>query len=408
MKAIQFVQSIPRYLPSKAIGTFYQPIFWSRLSCLEYREVPEPHLPNENWAKIKVRYGGICGTDVGTIFLHTSPSLSAFVSFPFTLGHENVGTIAELGSGVEGFEVGERVVVNPTLSCEVRGFTDLCPACQKGDVHLCQRFTGGDIAPGLLLGSCRDTGGSWSSFFVAHKSQLLKVPASVDDENGVMVEPFSVALHAVMRNYPHDEEAVLVMGAGVIGICVVTALRALGSKARVIVLAKYPFQEEAARRYGANQVIRLERGGGHYEKLAEALGATLHKPLLGKQAMVGGADLVFDCVGSGDSIDDALRFTRSGGKMVLMGLAAFPKGIDWTPIWLNEIEVKGSYTYGTELYQGRRMHTFQVALDLMAEGKVDLAPVVTHKFKLEDYQKALAAVANKGRSGVIKAVFAFE
>jgi len=223
-----------------------------------------------------------------------------------------------------------------------------------------------------------------------------------------MVEPFSVALHAVLRNAPRDEETVLVMGAGVIGICVVAALRALGSRARVIVLSKYPFQARAAERYGADQVIPLDRSVDHYQELARALGATLHKPLLGKPAMVGGADLVFDCVGSGGSIDDALRFTRSGGRMVLIGAAALPKGIDWTSIWLNEIEVKGSYIYGTELYQGQRMHTFQIALDLMAEGKVDLAPLVTHRFKLEDYREALATVAHKGRTEVMKAVFAFE
>jgi len=406
VKAVQFVWSIPRYLISKALGAFYRPIFWSRLSCLRYCEVPEPSLPNENWAKIKVRYGGICGTDMGTIFLHTSPILSSFTSFPFTFGHENVGTIAELGSGVEGFEVGERVVVDPTLNCEVRGFSDLCPACRRGDTNLCQRFTEGDIAPGLLIGYCRDTGGSWGPFFVAHKSHLLKLPASVSDENAVMVEPFSVALHAVMRNYPRDDQTVLIMGAGVIGLVVVAALRALGSKARVIVLAKYPFQAEMAEHYGADRVVRMAKG--FYDELAQALGAMLHKPIMGKPAVVGGADLVFDCVGSGSSIDDALRFTQSGGKMVLIGAASLPKGIDWTSIWLNEIEVKGSYTYGIESYQGKRMHTFEVALDLMAEGKVDLAPLVTHRFRLEDYQQALATVANKGRNKLIKAVFVFE
>lgn len=408
MKAIQFVQSIPRYVLSRAISTLYPPILWSRLSCLKYREVPEPPLPNEDWVKVKVRYGGICGSDMGLIFLHNSPSLSAFVSFPFTVGHENVGTIAELGSEVEGFEVGERVVVDPTLSCEVRGFADLCPACRRGDTNLCQRFTEGAIAPGLLIGNCHDTGGSWSPLFAAHKSRLFRVPASVSDENGVMVEPFAVALHAVMRNFPRDDGVVLVVGAGVIGIFVVAALRALGSRARVIALAKYPFQEEMVQRYGADQVIYLARGDGHYEELAQALGSTLHKPLLGKRVMVGGADLVFDCVGSGGSIDDALRFTRSGGRMVLVGAAALPTGIDWTPLWLNEIEVKGSYIYSTELYQGKRMRTFQVALALMAEGVVDLAPLVTHKFKLEDYRRALASVPKKGRSGVIKAVFALD
>jgi len=406
VKALQFVESIPRYVLSKAIGLVYPPVFWSRLSCLQCVEVPEPPLPNENWAGIRVRYGGICGSDMGTVFPHNSPLLSAFTSHRYTLGHENVGTIAELGPGVEGFQVGERVVVNPTLSCEVRGFTELCSACQKGDTNLCHRFTEGEIAPGLLIGNCRDTGGSWSPFFVAHKSQLLKVPDSVDDENGVMVEPFAVALHAVMRNFPGDDETVLVVGSGVIGLCVVAALRALGSRARVIALAKHPFQAEMARRYGADEVIRPVKG--YYHELAEMLGAALRKPIMGKPVVIGGADLVFDCVGSGASIDDALRFTRSGGKVVLVGLAALPKGVDWTPIWLNELQVRGSYTYGLESYQGRRMHTFQVALNLMAEGGVDLAPLVTHKFKLEDYRRALAAVARKGRSGVIKAVFAFE
>jgi len=406
MKAIQFVHSIPRYLLSKAIGAFYPPIFWSRLSCLKYREVAEPSLPDEDWVKVRVRYGGICGSDMGLIFLHTSPSLSALTSFPFTLGHENLGTIAELGAGVHGFEVGERMVVDPTLSCQARGFADLCPACRRGDTNLCQRFTEGNISPGLLIGSCRQTGGSWSPFFVAHKSRLFKVPPSVDDENGVMVEPFAVALHAVMRNFPGDDETVLVVGSGVIGLCVVAALRALGSRARVIALAKHPFQAEMARRYGADEAIRPVKG--YYHELAEMLGAALRKPIMGKPVVIGGADLVFDCVGSGASIDDALRFARSGGKVVLVGLAALPKGVDWTPIWLNELQVRGSYTYGLESYQGRRMHTFQVALNLMAEGGVDLAPLVTHKFKLEDYRRALAAVARKGRSGVIKAVFAFE
>ncbi len=408
MKALQFVQSIPRYLLSKAIGVFHPSIFWSQLSCLQYREVPEPSLPNENWVKVKTRYGGICGSDMGLIFLHSSPSLSPFTSFPFTLGHENAGTIAQLGSGVQDFNVGQRVVVDPSLSCEVRGFADLCPACQRGDTSLCQRMTEGDIAPGLLIGACRDTGGSWSPYFVAHKSQLLTLPPSVSDEDAVMIEPFAVALHAVMRNYPHHEDTVLVLGAGVIGICTVAALRALDSEAQVIVLAKYPFQREMALRYGANQVIRLTRTTDHYEQLAQVLGATLHKPLFGKCMMVGGADLIFDCVGNAASIDDGLRFTRSGGRMVLVGLAATPKGVDWTPIWLHEIEIKGSYTYGLELYQERWVRTFQVALDLIAEGKVNLAPLVTHRFRLEEYRRALATVAGKGQSGVIKAVFAFE
>ena len=388
------------------IGFFYPPMFWSALSNIRYREVPEPPLPNENWAKIKVRYGGICAVEMSTILPRVSLAGTAFLSFPLTLGHENVGTIAELGSQVKGFREGERVVVDPTLGCQVRGFSDLCPACQRGDTQLCERFAEGEIAPGLTTGFCPDTGGSWSPYLVAHVSQLFKVPPAVNDENGLMVEPFSVALHAVLRNHPQDEDTVLIIGAGVIGICIVAALRSLGSKARVIVLAKHPFQEEVVKRYGADQVIRLRRD--YYQELAQALGATLRQPLRGKPVVVGGADIVYECVGSGTSLDDGLRFTCSGGRMVLVGLAGMPKGVDWTPIWLNEIDVKGSYIYGTESYGGERIRTFQLALNLMAGGKIDLTPLVTHRFRLEDYKRALAAVANKGRSGVVKAVFAFE
>lgn len=406
MKAIQFIGSVPRYLISKSIGPLYPPIFWSPLSNLQYHEVAEPTLPNENWVKIEVRYGGICGSDMSTVFLHNSPTLSAFVSFPYTLGHENVGTIAEVGAQVKGFKEGERVVVDPTLGCQVRGFPDLCPACQRGDPGLCQRLTEGKIAPGLLTGNCRDTGGSWSPYLVAHASQLFKVPPGVNDENGLLVEPFSVALHAVLRNYPQDEDTVLIIGAGVIGICIVSALRSLGSQARVIVLAKHPFQEEVVKRYGVDQVISLTRD--YYQELAHLLGATLRQPLLGKPVVIGGADIVYDCVGNGSGLDDGLRFTRSGGKMVLVGLVGMAKGVDWTSVWLNEIEIKGSWIYGTELYQGKEIRTFQLALDLMAQGKVDLAPLVTHKFKLDEYRRALAAVADKGKSEVVKAVFAFE
>jgi len=408
MKAVQFIDSMPRYLLSKVIGALHPPVFWSSLSCLQYREVSLPSLPNENWVRVKIRYGGICGSDLNLIRLHDSPALSPFVSLPFTIGHENVGTIAELGSGVEGFTLGDRVVVEPSLGCVARGFTELCPACQRGENNLCYRFTEGHIAPGLLIGDCRDTGGSWSPYLVAHKSQLLRVSSFVSDENAVMVEPFATALHAVLRSYPLDEETVLVLGTGVIGLCIIAALRALGSRARVIVLAKYPFQGEMARRYGADQEIRFNSPDDYYREVAQATGGVLHKPLLGKRVMVGGADLVFDCVGSDQSIDDALRFTRGGGRVVLVGLAAVPRGVDWTPIWFHEIEVKGSYTYNSEEYQRRSIRTFRLALDLVTDGKVDLSPLVTHKFKLENYKQALMSVSRKGRTGVIKAVFAFD
>jgi len=123
---------------------------------------------------------------------------------------------------------------------------------------------------------------------------------------------------------------------------------------------------------------------------------------------VGGADVVYECVGSENSIDDGLRFTRSGGTFVLVGLAAIPRRVDWTPIWLNELTVRGCAWGGTETFQGRRVRTFQLALDWMAQGKLDLSGMITHRFRLDDYKRALAVTTDKRHHPVIKSVFAFD
>jgi L-iditol 2-dehydrogenase len=381
MEAIQLTVSIPRYVLTKAVGVIYPPIFWGPLAMLRYRDVPEPVLPGPGWVKIKTRYGGICGSDLHTVFLKDSPSLSAFVSSPLTLGHENLGTITEVGEQVRGFAPGDRVVADPLLPCATRGIEEPCEFCRREEFARCRNFAEGELMPGLSIGHCPDTGGSWSPYFVAHQSQLFGVPANVDDENAAMVEPFAGALHWVMRNLPGD--------------------------ARAIVLAKYPFQGEMARRFGADQVIYL-REGDYYQALAGATGSRLYKPALGKRVVVGGADVVYECVGSDGSIDDGLRFTRSGGTFVLVGLAAVPRRVDWTPIWLNELTVRGCAWGGTETFHGRRVRTFQLALEWMAQGKLDLSGMVTHRFRLDDYKRALAVTTDKRRHAVIKSVFAFD
>jgi len=341
------------------------------------------------------------------ISLDFSPAVLPFTSFPVTLGHENVGTIVEVGREVEGFAPGDRIVADPLLPCAPRGIEPACEFCQRGDFSLCRNFAQGDLAPGPGIGFCRDTGGSWSPYFVAHQSQLFRVPENVSDENALMAEPLSVALHSVMRNFPEDKDTVLVLGAGTAGLCTVAALRALGSGARIIVVAKYPFQGEMARRFGADELIYLRRGD-LFRAVAEATGAKVYKPILGKRVLVGGADIVYECVGSESSIDDSLRFARSGGIVVLMGMAFILKRVDWTPIWFNELTIRGSVWGSTETFQGRRVRTMQLALEWMAEGKLDLSPLVTHRFGLDDYKRALAVTANKGRYQVIKSLFVFD
>jgi len=407
MLAVQFVVSVPRYIFTLIAGRICQPAFWGSLSLVQYRELPEPQLPGPDWAKVKVRYGGICASDMGLIRLTESPALSPFGSERFTIGHENMGTLVEVGEQVEGFAVGDRVVADPMLPCAARGITPPCKACQEGQFSRCENVTEGNLSPGIQIGACADTGGSWSPYFVAHRSQLFLVPEGISDENALLVEPFCSALHPVIRNLPHDEDTALIIGAGTIGICVLAALRALDSRARVIVLAKYPFQGELARRYGADEVVYWDKGGKYYTAIAELVGGKLFQPILGKPVMIGGADVTYDCIGSETSIRDALWLTRAGGTIVQIGLGSTGK-IDWTPLWFRELTVVGTLASGIEEYQGQRIRCHQLALDFVAQGKVDLASLLTHTFRLGDYRRALAMNMNKSRHRLVHSAFVFD
>ncbi len=404
MKAIQMTDSIPRFAMSKGVSRLRADTFWGPLGCMRYRDVEPPALPTPEWLRVRTTYGGICGSDISTITLHASTTTSVFTSFPFTFGHENTGVISELGPETpEGFEVGQRVVVDPLLSYEQRGIEnpDGIPA------NLCQFWDQGDLSEGLMTGFCRDTGGSWSEEFVAHPSQILPVPDHVSDEEAVLTEPFAVSLHAVLQNMPSDDDTVLIIGGGVIGLCTIAALRGLGSKARIVAIARYPFQAEEAQRLGADVVLGKTRGKVLEQNLLDTLGARSLKPVLGPNLIVGGADIVFDCVGSPSSFEQGIRFAGSGGTVVLIGLAGKLDGVDWTPVWLNELTIKGAFTYAMEEWQGEEISTMALALRLMAEEKVYLGRLVTHRFRLDDYREALTTVTSKGSSGVVKAVFDF-
>lgn len=408
MKAVQFMVSVPRYVFGLVGGRIAPGAFISPLSCVQYRDISEPQLFGSGWVKIKTHYGGICGSDLNNIRLHDSPSLSPFGSKVFTFGHEQVGTIVEKGERVTDFHFGQRVTADPVLPCLTRGINPSCPNCQKGEWSRCENFAEGNLSPGLIIGSCANTNGSWSPYFLAHHFQLFAIPDEVSDENAILVDSFCSALHPVMRNFPRDEDTVLVIGAGVVGICAVAALRMLGSRARIIVLAKHRFQGEWAQRYGANEIVYIS-GGDYYKEIAKLTGATLYKPILGKRVMRGGADIVYECVGSDNSIDDALRFTRAGGTLSLVGLVGQTKKVDWTPVWFKELNIRGSLaSCSNEVYQGQKKRPYQLALEWMAQGKLDLSSLLTHTFALEDYKLALNKAMHKGRYHLVKAAFIFD
>ncbi|MCZ6774896.1 MAG: zinc-binding dehydrogenase, partial [Ignavibacteria bacterium] len=134
-------------------------------------------------------------------------------------------------------------------------------------------------------------------------------------------------------------------------------------------------------------------------------GAKSYQPELGKPVLLGGVDVTFDCVASSTTIDDALRFTRAQGRVMLVGMPAIPKNIDWTTIWHKELEVKGAYTYGVEAYEGGHLRTFALGIRLLEKMGGRLLPLVGEQFPLKDYRKAIQAALHTGQSGSVKTIF---
>ncbi len=408
MKAIQFNFTIPRYILGLGLGKISSNFYWSGMTCTQYREISDPHLPGDDWVVVKTRLGGICGTDMSAVKLTASTYSTPLITFPFVIGHENLGRIEKIGPKVTNWEVGDRVVVEPSLWCKPRGINELCPYCEKGEINRCINITQGSISPGISTGLCHDTGGSWAPYFVAHQEQLYKVPDHISDENGMMVEPFAIGLHAALQNFPQDSEQVLIIGAGTIGLCLVAALRALGSNAEIIAISRYGFQSDAAAKLGATQVIRGSRDSSYYNDVVELTGADLKNPVMGKPLVMGGVDRVFDCVGSNSSLDDAMRLTKNGGQVVFVGEPGIVKNLDWTPIFTQDLEVKAAYLYNhAEEYKGQQWKAFNLAIDLMVNGKVDLGWMVTHKFELDDYKQAFSVTDHKKQGKAIKVAFEF-
>ena len=406
MKALLYRKSIPRYLLVRALGKRLHGIATGALAPLVLTEVAEPPLPAPHWVRVRPRLCGICGSDLATIRAEGSSYFSALTSFPFVLGHEVVGEVVETGPAVTRVARGDRVVLAPVLACAVRGIEPRCAACRRGQPGNCESVTRGPLAAGIQTGFCRDTGGGMTSgSFVAHEAQLHRVPETIADEAAVLVEPWSCALHAVLRAGVPEGSTAIVLGAGTMGLLTIAALSALGVRARILAVARYPHQATLARALGAHDVL----GGGDLDQaVAAATGAQIRKAEIGKPVILGGADVTFDCVGSAATIDDALRYTRARGTMVLVGMPAIPRGVDWTSIWYKELLVVGAYTQAVEEVGGERIGTFDLALRLMAEHGARLAPLVTRRFPLTDYRPAFAEAIHAGRRGAVKTVFAMD
>lgn len=407
MKAIRFNATIPRYAYAKAAGKLKKDACYrGPLSPIYMDDVPEPELINENWVKVKTIYGGVCGSDINMVFLEDTPYSEPYITMPYTVGHENVGEIVEVGSGVTGFSVGDRVVADPMIPCAARDIEPPCGPCSRGDFSQCLNMREGTLPPGLNLGFCEPVGGSWSACFVAHHSQLMKVPDGMSDEQAIMIDVFSSALHPVMRNLPESGQTALVYGCGIIGMLATASLKAL-SDCRVVVIARYPFQAEIARGFGADEVIMQREVDDIYAEVARLTDAQVLKPMIGGRYLNGGPDVVFECVGHTQTLDDSFRMTKSGGRVVVIGLVTIPKGIDWTPVWFKELTIRGTLCSATETFDGRTQKTYEWASELITSGRVRVDRLLTHVWRLEQYVEMIETATSKGNTGCVKQAFKF-
>jgi threonine dehydrogenase-like Zn-dependent dehydrogenase len=360
----------------------------SALSMLKLGDVPEPALPAPGWMRVKPSVSGICGSDLAAIGGHVSLYLDPLTSYPYVPGHEVVGVLDD----------GSRVVVEPALGCEVRGITPRCPRCAEGRPGLCYNVTDGPIEVGLQTGYCADTGGGWGEVLVAHPSQIHAVPSSLSDEAAVLIEPFACCIHAALRGQAAKDDIVVVSGAGTIGLLTVAAVRLFTPPRRLIAIAKHPTQRDLARKLGADQVIAPS---DVFQRVRFATGARRLDGMLNRSLLLGGADVTFECVGRADSLNDAVRFTREGGKVVAVGMPGEEK-VDWAPIWQRELTVMGAYAYGSEpSHDGRK--TFALALEAAPE--MHLEELTAPLFGLAEYHDAIAYAMSAGRLGAVKVAF---
>jgi threonine dehydrogenase-like Zn-dependent dehydrogenase len=384
-------------------------------SPLRLTDVGEPRVPFPDWVLIKTRLCGICGSDYKQVFIDfegiDSP-LATLASFPQVMGHEVVGTIHEIGPAVRSLRVGQRVVLNPWLSCAPRGITPVCEMCEEGQYSLCVNFKRGRLAPGIHTGTCRDASGGYAPYLPAHESMAIPVPDGVSDEAAVLADPFSVSLHSVLRHPPGPGDTVVVYGCGTLGLCAIEILQRLFD-AKVFAITRFEHQAGLARRLGAIDAIPWRPVEDIVTRFAEITGAREVLPPIegtgGLSMLHGtrGVRVVYNTVGTAESISVSIRIGGPRSTVVLSGVDT-PARFEWSPHYFKEINLVGSNAFGVEEWRGKRQHAMRHYFDLIREKQVDVTPIITHRFPLEDYRDAFRYTHEQGTSGAVKVLFQFD
>ena len=317
---------------------------WYARKDVRYVDAPEPK-PGPGMLKIKVSLAGICGTDLKEYAY--GPVLIQPAKAPITMGHEFAGTVAEVGKGVKGFKAGDRVSGVGNTYCGE------CYVCKMGRYNLCvnQGFTG------LFTDGCM------AEYFVIPEYSCYKLPDTVSDELGALVEPLAVALHAIRQANIQPGDTVTVLGDGTIGLCSLLAAKAAGAS-EVYVIAKHQGRGGLAAKMGATAVI-YSNEGNPVKKLQEMTGGI-------------GTDAAIECVGRPETPQLAVELTRRGGIAVIVGIFDKPGIIDFSTMTFTEKTMVGSSIY---------IHEGKTAITLMADKRIDPSPLISSIVPLKDAAK---------------------
>ena len=372
MKALLFERKVVKYAAAAVAGRLRAGA-GAHVGPLRLADVDEPELPADGWVRVRPRLSGICGSDLATIDGTSSRYFEPIVSFPFVPGHEVVGDLDD----------GTRVVVVPILTCAVRGIEPQCAACAGGRPNLCERTAFGHLEPGLQTGFCESTGGGWGIALVAHESQLVRVPAGLTDEEAVLVEPTACAVHAASAVRGLD---VAVIGAGTLGLLTIAALRARGDDLAIIATAKHPEQRRLASALGADIVCEPAALARHVRARTGSW--------MVDDRLTGGIGEVVDCVGSEQTLQQALDVCGPGGTVHVVGMPGHT-ALDLTGLWHRELRLQGCYAYTAA--------DFVTAIELVRDR--DLGRLVSATYPLARYRDAIDHAANAGARGAVKIAF---
>ncbi|XP_048229300.1 L-idonate 5-dehydrogenase isoform X1 [Ricinus communis] len=328
------------------------------------------HLPplGPHDVKVRIKALGICGSDVH--HFKTMRCANFIVKKPMVIGHECAGVIEEVGSGVKSLAVGDRVALEPGISCR------RCNLCKDGRYNLC---------PEMKLFGSPPTNGALANKVVHPANLCFKLPENVSMEEGAMCEPLSVGVHACRRAKIGPETNILIIGAGPIGLITLLAARAFGAP-RVVIVDVDDGRLSIAKNLAADEIIKVSTNTEDVDQEVTTI----------QNAMGSGINVSFDCVGYKKTMSTALNATRSGGKVCLIGLASSEMTLPLTPAAAREVDVIGIFRY---------RNTWPLCIEFLRTGKIDVKPLITHRFGFSQEEVEEAFEISAGGGAAIKVMF---